>query len=206
MARPQARQRSPRPAMHRCGGWGSRRSTSIISTRTTERAAGGKPRRDGCAGEGRQGAGHRAVPIFGWSGSTRRASSAERTTASPVRAADLVQYGRARRSWRASFATLRSRKGWVIPFYASPTASSPASTGARTTSTKASRACATSNISKGEGDARARSARPGLRPRPAPRSRPSRLAWTMPSGVTSTLASATSVDQLKHRSRPCTFA
>ena len=102
------------------------------------------------------------------------------------------------RSSRASCATPRSRTGSAsFLFTASPTASSPASTATRKTSTKARVACATSRYLEGKGP-RVLEALDEIAAATGAALATVALAWTMAQpGITAALASATSVEQLK---------
>ena len=163
-----------------------------------ERAAGGKPRRDGRAGKGREGAGHRPVAIFG--GAARR-GDADRRSERPgaaLRAADLVQSGRAAEAGgRASRHCARARarhRPLLRPRQRLPHA---ASTGRKEDLDKSVRGLRNVEYLEGKG-MRVLEALDRVAAETGAALATIALAWTNAQpGITSTLASATSVDQLR---------
>ena len=190
------RRRSRPPATRRCGGSGSRRSTFTTSTRTTPTSRSptasarwtrwckaGKIRAIGLSQYSRRAAASEAM----------RRARRERLCSGHARSRPGTISSSARSSRAAARRRARATGSGSSLSTASPTASSPASTGPERTSRKSTRGDRVEALSRRQGDARARRAGRDAAETGAPLAAIA-LAWTMAQpGIVATLASATSV-------------
>ena len=188
-------------ATRRCSGSGSRRSISITSTRTIEKVplADSLGAFERCVKAGKI----RAIGLSQFHAAAARRGDRDRASRLGITAPVALQtwYNLVEREKLEGGAARRgagARARRSFPSTASPTASSPASTGARRTSTKARAACATSAISKARGT-RVLAALDEIAAETGARAR-DRSRWHgrwRSRGSSRAIASATSVEQLQ---------